>query len=86
MHISYAVQVYIYGCVGATVTVNGKCKSINVDSCKKTKVVFDHAMASCEIVNSQRINVQVTRTKNSFVIYVITYKNRYSVPYSFFLG
>ena len=54
------IQVYIFGCIGATVLINGKCKSIIVDSCKKTKVVFDMAMASCEVVNSQRINVQVT--------------------------
>lgn len=54
--------VYIYGCVGATVDVKGKCKSIIVDSCKKTKVIFDMAMASCEIVNCQRINVQVWST------------------------
>jgi len=32
--------VYIYGCVGATINVTGKCKSIVVDGCKKTKVGF----------------------------------------------
>jgi adenylyl cyclase-associated protein len=49
--------VYIFGCVGATVDIRGKCKSIIVDSCKKTKIVFDAAMASVEIVNSQRVQV-----------------------------
>ena len=49
--------VYIFGCVGATIDVRGKCKSIIVDSCKKTKVLFDSAMASVEVVNSQRVHV-----------------------------
>ena len=50
--------VYIYGCVGATVEVVGKCKSIIVDGCKKTKVFFDNIMASCEVVNCQRMHVE----------------------------
>lgn len=50
--------VYIFGCVGATININGKCKSIVADSCKKTKVLFDNAFASCEVVNCQRMQVQ----------------------------
>ena len=52
-------NVYIHGCVGATVNIFGKCKSITIDDCKKTQVLFDNAMASCEIVNSQGVKVQV---------------------------
>ena len=51
-------SVYIYGCVGATISIMGKCKSIVVDGCKKTKVLFDTAMASCEVVNCQRMQIQ----------------------------
>jgi len=51
--------VYILGCVGATITISGKCKSIIVDSCKKTTVYFDTAMASVEVVNSVRMNIHV---------------------------
>lgn len=51
--------VYIFGCIGATIDVTGKCKSIILDSCKKTKVYFDSAMASCEVVNCQRIDLFV---------------------------
>ncbi len=40
--------VYIYGCVGAT---------IDVDGCKQVKVYFDSAMASVEVVNSHRMQV-----------------------------
>lgn len=50
--------IYIYGCVEATIDIKGKCKSIVLDSCKKTNVLFDSAMASCESVNCQRIQVQ----------------------------
>eukprot|EP01035_Chromulina_nebulosa_P020107 gene20107-26106_t len=49
--------VYIFGCIGATISVKGKCKSIVVDSSKKTKLYFDTAMASVEVVNSQRMEV-----------------------------
>ena len=50
--------VYIYGCMGATIDIKGKCKSIVVDGCKKTKVLFDTAMASCEVINCQRMQIQ----------------------------
>ena len=50
--------VYIYGCMGATIDIRGKCKSIVVDGCKKTKVLFDTAMASCEVINCQRMQIQ----------------------------
>jgi adenylyl cyclase-associated protein len=49
--------VYIFGCVGATVDIKGKCKSIVVDGCKQVKVHFDSAMASCEVVNCQRMQI-----------------------------
>ncbi len=49
--------VYVYGCVGATIDVKGKCKSIILDGCKQMKLYFDAAMASCEVVNCQRIQV-----------------------------
>lgn len=50
-------NVYVYGCSGATINVTGKCKSIILDSCKKTKLMFDFAMATCEVVNSTRIEI-----------------------------
>ena len=31
-------QVYIYGCVEATINITGKCKMVAIDGCKKTKV------------------------------------------------
>lgn len=49
--------VYVLGCIGATITVVGKCKSIILDSCKKTQLHFDSCFASCEVVNSQRVQL-----------------------------
>jgi adenylyl cyclase-associated protein len=60
--------VYIFGSAGATIDVKGKCKSIIIDSCKKVSVLFDNAIASCEVVNSQRINVTCRETVASVAI------------------
>jgi adenylyl cyclase-associated protein len=43
--------VYVLGCIGANITVNGKCKSIIFDSCKKIQLHFDLCFVSCEVVN-----------------------------------
>lgn len=61
-------QVYIYKCEGSTIVISGKCKSIAVDSCKKSKVLFDTAVSSCELVNCQRMQVQVRETCPSVAI------------------
>mmetsp|Transcript_9941 Transcript_9941/g.14052 ORF Transcript_9941/g.14052 Transcript_9941/m.14052 type:complete len:502 (+) Transcript_9941:120-1625(+) len=54
-------QVYIYNCEGITVQVKGgKCKSVIVDTCKKSNAVFDSLISGCEVVNCQKIQVQVT--------------------------
>jgi len=52
-------MVYIYGCIGATITIKGKCKSITLDSCSKTKVYFDEVFASFEAVNCKQCHVQI---------------------------
>jgi adenylyl cyclase-associated protein len=51
--------VYVYGCFEATINITGKCKSVMIDGCKKTKVLFDELVSACEIVNSQRMQIQV---------------------------
>jgi adenylyl cyclase-associated protein len=60
--------VYILGCIGANVTVSGKCKSIILDSCKKTQVHFDACFASCEVVNSQRVQLYCREKVTSVAI------------------
>ena len=51
-------NVYIFGCVGATINIDGKCKSVIIDTCKKTRVTFDEVFSTCETVNSSRIHVE----------------------------
>lgn len=51
--------VYIYKCTGATIKIDGKLNAITLDTCKKTNVVFDEAISSCEIVNCSGVKVQV---------------------------
>jgi adenylyl cyclase-associated protein len=51
-------SVYIFGCLNATIDIQGKCKGIVVDSCKKTQVLFDDIVSSFELVNCQRMQAQ----------------------------
>jgi len=51
-------QVYIYKCENITINVTGKLKSIILDSCSKTNILFDSAISACEIVNCKRVQVQ----------------------------
>lgn len=60
--------VYIFGCIGATIDVSGKCKSVIIDSCKKCKVYYDNVMASCEVVNCQRMHVECREKVSSVAI------------------
>jgi len=52
-------MVYVYGCIGASIFIKGKCKSITLDSCSKTKVYFDEVFASFEAVNCKSCHVQI---------------------------
>ncbi len=54
--------VYIYGCIGATIDIKGKCKMVTIDSCKKTQVLVDDAISSVESVNCQGMKLQVVMT------------------------
>lgn len=60
--------VYIYGCINANISITNKCKGIIVDNCKKCTVSFDVAMASVEVVNSQRIHVTCRETVPSIAV------------------
>ena len=42
------------------VQVKGKLNAITIDQCSKTGVVFQDLVASCELVNSSSLQVQVT--------------------------
>ena len=40
--------VYIVNCVGSHVVIKGKAKSVVIDGCKKTTVVFDSCLSTLE--------------------------------------
>jgi len=52
--------VYIYKCDSSVVQIKGKVNNITLDSCNKTGVVFDNAIASIEVVNCRGCQIQVT--------------------------
>lgn len=52
--------VYIYNCTNCTIQVSGKVNSIAVDKCTNTALLFDTTVASCEVVNSTRVQIQWT--------------------------
>ncbi|XP_046560993.1 adenylyl cyclase-associated protein 1-like [Haliotis rubra] len=60
--------VYIYKCVGSTISVKGKVNSILLDGCKKSAVVFDDVVSSIEFINCQSVQGQVTGKVNTVII------------------
>lgn len=52
-------EVYIFGCIGATIIIKGKFKALTVDNCKKTNVVIDSVISTVEAVNSKSLKIQV---------------------------
>lgn len=51
--------VYMFNCVNSTLVVKGKLKTVFMDSCKKSSVVFDSLVSSIEFVNCQSVQMQV---------------------------
>lgn len=60
--------VYLYKCDGATVTVKGKAKSIIVDSCRKTTLLFSELVAGLEVVNSRSSTIKCSGVLPSVAI------------------
>ena len=52
-------SVYIYKCEKSAVRISGKCNNVILDSCKKTGVIFESLVSSCEVMNSYGVQVQV---------------------------
>jgi len=50
--------IYIYKCEKSVVRIKGKVNSVSLDGCKRVSVVFEHALALCEMVNCTSIEVQ----------------------------
>jgi len=59
VHIENPKQsVYIFKCTDSVITIKGKTSSVALDSCTKTAIVFDDVIATAEIVNCKRVQVQ----------------------------
>jgi adenylyl cyclase-associated protein len=52
--------IYIYKCEKSVIRIKGKVNSVSLDGCKRVSVVFEHALALCEMVNCTSIEVQCT--------------------------
>lgn len=61
-------EVYITGCVGATIIIEGKAKAMTIDGCTNTQVVFDSLLSSCEVVNSKKVKVQAKGSCKAFAV------------------
>lgn len=51
--------VYLYKCEGSVLQIKGKVNGICMDQCKKTAIVFQDAVAQCEVVNCTSVQIQV---------------------------
>lgn len=51
-------NVYILKCSNATIHIPSKCKSVQVDNCSKTRIVFHSVVSVFEIFNSQRVTIE----------------------------
>jgi len=50
--------VYIYNCHNCVIQIRGKVNAVSIDGCKRTGVVFEHVIATCELVNCSGMQVQ----------------------------
>ena len=57
-----------YKCENATIQIKGKLKSVILDSCVKSNLVFESAISSCEVVNCKRVQIQSTGICPSYSI------------------
>jgi adenylyl cyclase-associated protein len=61
-------SVYIVRCDNSTITIPRKVKSIQVDSCSKTRIVFNSVVSTFECFNSQRVDIECTVTAPSIAL------------------
>ena len=52
-------SVYVFGCDGSTLKIEGKVNNVVVDSCKKMSIIFVDVISACEFVNCQSVQMQV---------------------------
>jgi len=60
--------IYIYKCTKSVIRIKGKVNSVSLDGCIRTSVVFEDALALCEMVNSNSVEIQCTGRVPSIAI------------------
>lgn len=60
--------IYIFKCENSVIQIKGKVNAVTMDSCKKSGLVFENAIAVVEIVNSQSMELQITGSVPSIAI------------------
>lgn len=61
-------SVSLYKTDGAVIKINGKFNGMVIDSCRKTTIVFDEAISSCQLINCNSVKIQVLKTIPSISI------------------
>lgn len=61
-------SVSLYKTDGAMIRINGKFNGLVIDSCRKTTIVFDEAISSCQLINCSSVKIQVLGTIPSISI------------------
>jgi hypothetical protein len=61
-------KVYVRGCVDTVITVVGKCTTVNLENSKGTSVIFDDVIATVEVVNSSKVQLQANASVPSFIL------------------
>jgi adenylyl cyclase-associated protein len=60
--------IYIYKCTKSVVRIKGKVNGVSLDGCTRTSVVFEDALALCEMVNCNSVEIQCTGKVPSIAI------------------
>lgn len=83
--VSLKEEVYIGGCVGATIVITSRCKTLAIDKCSKCNVVFESALTACEVVNCKRLKIQCKKFTPTFgidktdgIVVYVSYEGRAS--------
>ena len=58
---------WIFQLIDCFFFLSGKCNNIILDSCKKTAVVFESVVSSCEFINCQSVQMQVGHAVSTIV-------------------
>jgi len=61
-------KVYIRGVVDSVITIQGKPTSISIENAKGSGIIFDDVIATVEVVNSSKLQLQANGTVGSIIL------------------